>query len=65
MWLYTDAEDEHSKESEVNCVDTQVDDEIKGKGESEIVIATVTKCEKNLAIEVVEDMNEDILNVQL
>jgi hypothetical protein len=35
-------------------------DKIKGEGESETTLATVKECEKNLPINVIEDMDEDI-----
>jgi hypothetical protein len=41
-----------------------VDDEIKCEGESEISFITVEKCEKNLAIKTIEDMDEDTMNVE-
>jgi hypothetical protein len=56
-----DAEDKHGKESEFHYVDTHVDDEIKFEDENEISFATVEKCEKNLALEAI---NENIVNVE-
>jgi hypothetical protein len=41
-----------------------VDDEIKCEGESEISFAILAKCEKNLAIKTIEDMDEDTMNVE-
>jgi hypothetical protein len=59
-----DAEHEHGKESEAHCVDTHVDDEIEVEDENETTFAAVEKCEENLAMEVVEDINEATVNVE-
>jgi len=56
-----DAEENHGKESESHYVDTHVDDEIEFEDENEISFATVEKCEKNLAL---EDINENTVNIE-
>jgi hypothetical protein len=42
-----------------------LDDEIKGEGESEIVFATIAKCDNNIALKSIEGMNENIMNVEI
>jgi len=59
-----DAKHEHCKESETRYVDTHVNDEINVEDENETTISLVPKCEENLAMEVVEGMNEEIVNVE-
>jgi hypothetical protein len=41
-----------------------VDGEVKVEYENEATFGVVLKCEDNLEMEVIEDMNEDIVNVE-
>jgi hypothetical protein len=52
------------KKVKSHYVDTHVDDEIEVEDENETTFAIVAKCEENIAMEVVEDMNEATVNVE-
>jgi len=41
-----------------------VHDEIKGEGESENAFTTLAKCKTNLAINTIEDMDSNIVNIE-